>query len=113
MDKHMIERDEYTGIAELNKLIDFFNKNDYEYIREGCTKLNKNLNANSNTNTLLADFIKEISFTNKEGSWVDEKYIKISIEFNNEFNIHLEKNGFVSKLIERRKEMKSLFKDEI
>ena len=103
----MIERDEYTGIAELNKLIDFFNKNDYEYIREGYTKLNKN------SNTHVVDFIKEISFTNKEGSWIDEKYIKISIEFNNEFNIHLEKNGFVSKLIERRKEMKSLFKDEI
>ena len=106
MDKHMIERDEYTGIAELNKLIDFFNKNNYEYVREGYNKINKNTNVN------VVDFKKEISFSNKEGSWVDEKYIKISIEFNNEFNIHLEKNGFMSKLIERRKEMNSLFKNE-
>ena len=90
MDKHMIERDEYTGINEINKILRFLCINNYEYNREYSNKV---------------DFEKKISFTNTDGDWINERKLKITIEYENDIKLEKNKNDFIRKLFERKKEI--------
>lgn len=67
-----------TGKIELQRIINCMRENNYEYIDSldkgdfyGCYKLN---------------FVKEIKYSDKEGTYINDRRIKITIEFDTSFD---------------------------
>ena len=74
MEKIDIERKEDTGKLELERIIACLKQNGYKF--KG-TREADNYYAHSN-----AIFEKNISFSDKDGNWINDNHIKISIEYN-------------------------------
>jgi len=72
------KRRENTGKLEMSKIIQFLIENDYKYENNvfGCFYHNYS----------VAEFNKNISYSDKNGNWINDNHIKISIEFNDDFD---------------------------
>jgi hypothetical protein len=96
---------EDTGKLELEKIIDCLKQNHYEF--EGLKSARMD-------GFMIADFKKDIAYSNAEGEYINDSYIKVTIEFDSgfdyknsyrdsekEFTYDPEKgNDFIDKLID-------------
>jgi len=82
MEKHKYDRDEDTGKLELDKVIKFLKDNGYKYIDVRPAEYCRYIVYGS----VIADFEKEITYTDKIGNWINDRNIKISIEIDDDFD---------------------------
>lgn len=74
----MEELGEDTGKIELNKIVNCLNENNYLF-----TGLE---NATPIDGYMIANFEKEIKYTDKKGNYINDRHIKIKIEFDSDFD---------------------------
>jgi hypothetical protein len=91
MERPETERDEYTGIKELKKIMNFLKNNDYTHIDEYPSTDTDNYN--------VVDFEKKISYTDKDGNKIGDSHIKILIEYDQEYDVNHRKEDFIYNLI--------------
>ena len=91
MERPESERDEYTGIKELKKIMNFLKNNDYTHIDEYPSTDTDNYN--------VVDFEKKISYTDKDGNKIGDSHIKILIEYDQEYDVNHRKEDFIYNLI--------------
>ena len=83
MDKQPSDRYEDTGKIELEKLLSFLNENNYKY---------KDVRKTIHYGYSIAVFKKDISYSEKSGNWINDRHIKIYVEYDDDFdykNIHV------------------------
>ena len=61
----------------MEKLLEFLNNNDYHY---------KNVHKTIQYGYSLVEFKKEISYTDKSGNWINDRHIKIYVEYDDDFD---------------------------
>ena len=87
MNKHHYHRKEDTGKIELQKIMIFLNNNNYHY---------QNIYESTIQGYSIGEFKKHISYTDKEGNWINDRYIKIYIEYHDDYDYehnNKDKNG--------------------
>jgi hypothetical protein len=78
MQKHEFSRGPDTGKLELLKLIKLLKENGYEFLGVSAAQ---NFNGYSEVT-----FHRDISYSTKEGDWINDNHIKISIEYSDNFD---------------------------
>jgi hypothetical protein len=69
--------DEDTGKIELERIFNFLKKNNYEF---------KNLEKANMNGFMIAKFKKDIKYSDKNGNYINDSYIKVKIEFDSDFD---------------------------
>jgi hypothetical protein len=78
MDIHKYDRKEDTGKIELERIIKFVKENNYNFTKTYDSKTNRAYS--------IVEFEKEITYSEKSGNWINDRHIKIMIEFDNDFD---------------------------
>ena len=77
--------EEETGKKELEKIINCLKVNNYEF---------EDLEQTRSHRYMIANFKKDIKYTDKNGNNINDRYIKIKIEFDSDFDYKTNyKNG--------------------
>ena len=85
MDKHEFDRKEDTGKIELQSIIDFLIKTGYQF--------ESSRDSSSYYQHSVASFTKDIKYTDKYGDWINDRHIRIKIEYDNDFDYkHIKKD---------------------
>jgi hypothetical protein len=86
-----MEREEggpYTGIIELQRILKCMKENKYDYT--------DSLDQGEFTGCYKLDFVKEIMYSDKEGNYINDRRIKVTIEFDTSYDLNTnykDKNG--------------------
>lgn len=75
MDKEENFRDADTNIIEIKRLLKYLLTNGYEY-KETREAIDSSF---VYPDDIIADFSKEISYTDTDGNWINDSSIKVSI----------------------------------
>jgi hypothetical protein len=76
-----MEREEggpYTGIIELQRILKCMKENKYDYT--------DSLDQGEFTGCYKLDFVKEIMYSDKEGNYINDRRIKVTIEFDTSYD---------------------------
>ena len=68
---------ETTGKRELQKLINFIGQHGYTY---------DSINEAETSGYYIANFMKPIQYTDAQGEWINDRHIKVTIEFDDDFD---------------------------
>jgi hypothetical protein len=81
MDRENINED--TGKIELERILECLKKNNYEF---------EDLEQSYMYGYMIANFKKDIKYSDKNGNYINDRYIKIKIEFDSDFDYQNEYN---------------------
>lgn len=73
MDKHRYFREVDTGIIEIQRLLDCLIKNKYEF--------HGTHDKYGYPDDAIAEFVKPLQFSDKDGNWINDGSLKVSIQF--------------------------------
>jgi len=73
-----------TGKIELERILKCMKENKYEYT--------DSLNRGEFTGCYKLDFVKEIMYSDKEGTYINDRHIKVTIQFDTSFDYKTEYN---------------------
>lgn len=70
--------DHTTGKAEMEKIVSFLQENGYEFEAVGPSPKYEGY--------MVANFNKEIQYTDTEGEWIPDRHLKVTIEFDSDYD---------------------------
>jgi len=77
MDKHRYFREADTGILEIKKILECLVSNGYKFDRTREAVIGRY----SYQDDAIADFSKKLEFSDKDGNWINDGSLKVSIQF--------------------------------